>query len=420
MELIVIVVVATVVGLAFSLLFMLLFLVRRLGNRWLWSRALKFVRPVLRELYAADLAAAANSVLQAQPVEIHLSKQRQHVWKDAAAAEALTEGLRKRGFSDAGVHAIDKFPGVFVRLMVNEWSSSGAAVYEHPQAGVWADVVGVYDGGGTFCCSSGKDPGLPARLRPPDTKIEYFPGADAGTLYARWQAGRAAQGLVKLTAGDIAAKFEEAWAREMDWRTQEELLPEEARAFKDGKPMPQAEARRAGIFDMAAFVMAALNLVLMMTVLFAARDYWPVGNGPWREALWHTLAPLLFFVWLFMNSVRTQGPIARSVAWVIMLVVAYPFFFGTVYFGEIWVNGAGDTGQPAVHSAAVLGAKATGRRERDHYVTLKAWSPGRATERLRVTREQYLRLRPGGSVARVTTRPGLLGHEWLAGLEFDY
>jgi hypothetical protein len=121
-----------------------------------------------------------------------------------------------------------------------------------------------------------------------------------------------------------------------------------------------------------------------------------------------------------MNSVRTEGPIARAVAWVIMLIISYPFFFGTVYFGEIWVNGAGDTGQPAVYRADVLGAKATGRYDHDYYVTLRAWSPGRDTERLAVSREQYLRLRPGGSVALVTTRPGLLGHEWLAGLDFEY
>jgi len=419
MELIVMIVAGSVVGLAFALLFMLLFLVRRLGNRWLWSRALRFARPVLRELYAADLAAAANSVLQAQPVEIRLSRLKEHAWKDPAAVEALTEGLKQNGFSDAGAYAIDKFPGAVVRLMVNEWSSCCAAVYEHQQAGVWADVVGLYGGGGTCCCSSGKDPGLPARLRPPGTKIEYLPGADAWALYARWQAIRVAEGLIKITAAEIAGRFEEVWAREMDWRTQEELVPEEARAFKHGKPMPAAEARRAGFFDVAAFVMAAANVALMLAALFAARDYWPVGNGPWREALWHTLVPLLLFVWLFLNSVRTEGPIARAVVWVMLLVVSYPFFLGTVYFGEVWANGVYDTGQPAVHAAAVLDAKATGRRERDHYVTLRAWSPGRDTERLRVTKEQYLRLRPGSTVARVTTRPGFLGHEWLVGLDFE-
>ncbi len=416
MALIVIVVAAAVVGTAFALLFMMLFLVRRLGNRWLWSRALRFMRPVLRELYAEDLAAAANRVLQAQPAEIRLSRLAGHEWKNAAAVDALAAGFEEQGFADAGVYGIEKLPGVFLRLLVNEWALAGAVVYEHPQAGVWADVIGVYEGGGTYCCSSAKDPGLPARLRPPDTRIEYLPGAGAGALCARWKAGRPAEGLVKLTAADIAGRFEEAWARETDWRTQQELLPEEARAFKYGKPMPQAEKRKAGFFDVAAFAAVVINLALILVVLFAARDYWPVGNGPWREALWHTLAPLLLFVWIYMNSVRTAGPVSRSVVWVIMLVLAYPFFYGTVYFGEVWVNGAFDNGRPAVHTVEVLGASVT-LRDRDHYVTLRSWIPGHDTERLLVSREQYLRLRPGG-LATVTTRPGLLGHEWLSSLSF--
>ncbi len=420
MILIVIIIAAAIVSVGFYLLFILLFLIRRLGSRRLWSKTLRFMWPVMRELYAGELADGANRAIQAMPDEIRLEHQLSHTWQNPESANSLSRSLRHMGFSDAGIFSVDKLPGVFIRLMFNERESAGAAVYEHPEAGVWAEIYSDYSSGNSVDFTMLKDPGLPKHMQPPYCRLAHLPGISVEALHKEFLSAREPGEFIPLTSANIKERFEDAWAKDMDWRKQMEMYPDEALAFKKGKPMPDENRKGKKWFDIACGAITILNLAGMLTLLFMARNYVTIGCGPLRSALWHALIPLLIFLWFFINSIRTSGPISRLTVWIVMGIITYPFFLGTVYLGEVWLNGAKDIYPPSVHSALVVGKKqAKGRHDRSWSIRLKSWNPGRETEQLGVTEAQYSRVQPGKTVARVTTKPGFLGYEWIAGLSFE-
>lgn len=401
------------------LLFIFLFLVRLLGNRTLWSLAMHFMRPVLREFYSYDLAEAANRVLQAQPDAIHLKALDTPPWKDKAGAEELRRSLEDLGFSAAGAYGIDIMPGVPLLFMVNEAEAAAACIMEHPATGVWLDVFSAYPGGRGVTVSSGRDPGLPARMRRPGDIMEYRPGADASALYNRLLALRGPEKPVTLTAGNIAARFEEVWAEAMDWRKQHEFTPEEALALKKGRALPPETVKTKKLFDIVGGGLAILNFFALVFFLFAARGYTPVGDGPWLEALrWFGL-PTALFALTFAVSMQATGPVMRLVGGVFMAIIAAPFFWGTFYMGGTWYNGAQDTAAAVVHRAEITDKYTSRGRDKDHYAVVKSWRAGRASEKLHLTQEQYLKAGGAGSVILIATRPGALGHEWIAGLDFE-
>ncbi|OGR42681.1 MAG: hypothetical protein A2X35_01650 [Elusimicrobia bacterium GWA2_61_42] len=401
------------------LFFIILFLIRRFGNRTAWSLAMHFVRPVLLEFYSYDLAEAANLALQAQPDSVHLQPLAGRPWKDAARVGELRGSLEELGFSGAGTYGVDVMPGAALMFMVNEGAGAAACIMEHPAAGVWLDIYSSLPGGRDVVVSSGKDPGLPARLRRPGVTMEYRAGADAAALYDRLIALRGPEKPLPLAAAGLAARFEEAWALDMDWRKQNEFLPEEALALKRGRALPVETVKKAKLFDQLGGGLAILNFAALVFFLIAAGKYPPVGDGPWQEALRYFLVPLGLFALSFAASIQAPGPVTRLVSGVFMAIIASPFFWGTFYMGGIWLNGARDTGQAVVRRAEVVARKATGRRDRDYYVVLKSWQPGRDTEKLLIFKEQYSKIVPGRTVAVVIVRPGRLGHEWIVRLDFE-
>ncbi|MHB0995738.1 MAG: hypothetical protein ACYC2I_05135 [Elusimicrobiales bacterium] len=416
MELIVALAAGAVVAAGLYLLFILLFLVRLTGNRTLWALALAFMRPVLREFYSYDLAEAANRVLQAQPDAIRLKPLAEVPWRDPARAGELRRGFEEMGFSAAGAHSVDVMPGVLIQFLLN--GETAACIMEHPAAGVWADVFLGYPGHGGVTVSSGRDPGLPARLRRPGDFIEYRPGADPAALYDRLRALRRPEKALSLDAAGLAAFFEEYWALGTDWRKQHEFTPEEALAMKKGRALPPGSLKRARLFDLAGGGLAIANFFALVYFLFAARGYATLDGGPWLEALKWAAAPAAAFALAFAASLQAPGPVTRALAAVFMGIVALPFFWGTGYMGGTWYNCARDGGPAVVRRASVTGKNPGGRGERAHYAVLKSWRAGRESEKLHVSQEQYEVIIPGASEAEVTLKPGRLGHEWIAGLEF--
>lgn len=397
-------------------LFILLFMVRRVANRLLWSRVMRFIRPILREFYAYDLAEAANKVMQAQPDEIHLISAAGR--RASARAEELAASLRELGFSEAGVFSIDVLPGIFVRFLIKEDDAAGACVYEHPAAGAWIDICSERIDGGSIAFSTLPDPGLPGQMRRPDSRMEYRPGDSAKTLYERFLFSRGPNAAAPLSAAGMPAVFERAWAREMEWRKEHEFSPSEALAIKKGRAIPGPEVRNRRLFDAIAAALAIANVAALLAVLFLSRPYPALAGGPWREALLHTLLPLAVFIPAFMYSVQTDGPVSRLFAGVFMTLIAFPFFWGTVYYGEIYLNGALDKGAASTRRAAVI-EKRSDKHGESHSALLASWRTGRKGERVSVSEEDYARIRPGRTLAAVTTRPGALGHEWIADIVFE-
>jgi hypothetical protein len=89
-------------------------------------------------------------------------------------------------------------------------------VYEHPQAGVWMDLVSRYqDGTSVTYSNTAQGSGMDQR---PGHSITREQGASPEAMFERLLRERPQRPLAPHTAESFQAVFEKAYADEMDWR----------------------------------------------------------------------------------------------------------------------------------------------------------------------------------------------------------
>jgi hypothetical protein len=161
--------------------------------------------------------AIGQAALGQQPDTIQLDAISPDSWLDRDAAHALGDAFLELGFADAGTHRIVEMDGVRVRLLVHEREGLIAAVYEHPQAGQWFDVVGRYADGTSITFTTSKPTGLDPR---PGHPVVHAPATSPRALIerARWE--RPPGALLPITTAAVVAAFEQAYAESMAWRKQ--------------------------------------------------------------------------------------------------------------------------------------------------------------------------------------------------------
>ncbi len=182
-----------------------------------------------------QLEVAAKRASEKQPDEIHLLPVEQHGWSNADAIEAHAAGLRGRGFTEAGTYAVDALP-VMIRFLVKESERIYAAIYEHPKAGVWLNLVILHEDGTSLTLTNTQDRGLEKR---PGHQIVYVHKAVAGQLYALALQAAAGPARRVVTASTIPDEFEKAWADGIRWRKARGISVTEAASVvlsRDGQP----------------------------------------------------------------------------------------------------------------------------------------------------------------------------------------
>src|SRR5262245_30413423 len=152
---------------------------RSMDSILFWVGAL-IVFSVLSPLIKYVIAAVAGKqvgtkALAQQPDRIHLQPATPGSWKNATAARKIAEPLTTRGFADAGVYSVPELPGVVVQLLAHVKDGLYAAVYEHPKAGTWFDLVSRYQDGSSVTYSTA----LPTALKPrPGHPTVNLPGIE--------------------------------------------------------------------------------------------------------------------------------------------------------------------------------------------------------------------------------------------------
>lgn len=180
--------------------------------------ALKLLQPLITLIVASLFGGlVGREALAQQPDTIRLAKAEPDVWKDRAAVAAIAGGFRPCGFQDAGTYTVAEMPGVVVRLLANEQDAFYAAIYEHPQAGVWCDVVCTYAHGDSVTYTTSKPTGLEAR---PGHAMVHLPGRSPMDVYTHACANRAPGVYAPCRADRAVADFERAYAESMAWRKQ--------------------------------------------------------------------------------------------------------------------------------------------------------------------------------------------------------
>src|SRR6185436_1870800 len=126
------------------------------------------------------LATAAKRAAEMQPDTIRLIEAPNHRWKDGGAVKSFARSFTSLGFAEVGTFTVDVIP-VGIRFLIHETEKQYAAIYEHPQAGVWINLVILYEDGTSLTFSNTQDRGLEQR---PGHPIVYAHRVTAESLHA--------------------------------------------------------------------------------------------------------------------------------------------------------------------------------------------------------------------------------------------
>jgi hypothetical protein len=122
--------------------------------------------------------------------------------------------LERRGFEHAGSFDVREMKGVKLHLLVKPAESAVAVVYEHPKAGVWADLSSRYADGTSFTITSARA-GHGLEKQPGHVSIAA-PGQPAAMLALRLVRERPAGAMRQIAATEFAGVFKQAYASR--WR----------------------------------------------------------------------------------------------------------------------------------------------------------------------------------------------------------
>jgi hypothetical protein len=182
------------------------------------------VYPFLRRLIAMVLMRTAVKgaledvgarALANVPERILLVHQNLHSWKPDPAVPRLADPLFSKGYQEGGLYAIREMPGVTVRFLVKPAECIVAAIFMHPKAATWLDLITYYPNGNTATFSTNAPKGLDQR---PGHPIVYAPGVTPLVLHEKLIAERPKGVFRPIMAEDIGPLFERGYAESMAWR----------------------------------------------------------------------------------------------------------------------------------------------------------------------------------------------------------
>ena len=193
-----------------------------------WVGALivfSLLSPLLKYVIAAVAGKQIGAkALAQQPDRIHLQRGGPSTWKNAAAPRKTVGAFASRGFADAGVYTIAEMPGVVVQLLAHPGDGFFAAVYEHPQAGTWFDLVSRFQDGTSVTYSTSRPTALKPRPGHPSVNL---PGGEPLAVLDKALAQRPRRPLTVASPDEAVSVFEQAYAESMAYRKQEGISTKE-------------------------------------------------------------------------------------------------------------------------------------------------------------------------------------------------
>jgi hypothetical protein len=196
----------------FAVLGMIVGLVLLAGGLWLW------LRRKLRKLGEAIGAAIAGMAVP--PFRISLTPLDAPRFRDARALTRASASFESTGYRKVGDFEVPEMQGVVVRGFWHPRQLSYAALYEHPQAGVVADVVALFRDRTMATVSTAPETGLDRPARAPMVRLELdLARRDAAEqLHDRLVELSGVRRSIRTGPEQFARAFVGAYALEQDWR----------------------------------------------------------------------------------------------------------------------------------------------------------------------------------------------------------
>jgi hypothetical protein len=175
-----------------------------------------WMRRMMKGLAEMAKTATLGIVPFTQPLRITLNREYDSSWNDHAAVDRIVRSLTAAGFEDAGDFAILEVPDFRLRALSHPEKSVYAAICEHPDIGIWFELVSRYEDGSMQTYTTGKEKGID---HPPNRFVERFEAEiNPAELYEQHVTRRPDKPLLPASAERFAADYEQAYADEMDWR----------------------------------------------------------------------------------------------------------------------------------------------------------------------------------------------------------
>jgi hypothetical protein len=186
----------------------LLVVIAILVGFWLLKRQLKKIGEAFMD--------AAGAATTATPTEIDLVEVINDDWSSSPKVLRYAKELGALGFERGSACRVEQIPGLWVYAMADPMESLYAVIYNHPQAGVWFDIVARYL----------DDTSITYSNSPMGHQLDHRPGHDkhydqSGTpasFLGLCTAAHKGRGLRPATTGSFKTDFETAYREEMEWR----------------------------------------------------------------------------------------------------------------------------------------------------------------------------------------------------------
>ena len=133
-----------------------------------------------------------------------------------------------------------------------------------------------------------------------------------------------------------------------------------------------------------------------------------------KESLEQSIPAVILFIVASIMLLKGRSSSHKDFLFTLgFALVGFPM---TGYSGTIVVNGFFDRAPVSRHETMVIGKRyTTSKNSHTYFLKLRSWRENRAHEELTVTKRVYDKAAAGDTIMKVTTRPGYLGYEWVAG-----
>jgi hypothetical protein len=179
------------------------------------------------------------------------------------------------------------------------------------------------------------------------------------------------------------------------------------------KHAPETKDDRAVFYGLCAAPMALLCIILVQAQRFPLVERsGSVGGAPLSFGLFALATAIAVALWV----ARKWQPMRAVPLWLSvpmsLFLFATPWFF-LQYATWKWANGALDrSGEHTVQTKVTGRKRSTYRGAASYQISLRDWRSISSTVSLRVTADEYFLALPGAT-ARLSTRRGFLGGEWV-------
>ncbi len=169
---------------------------------------------------ADELGCGLHEIMAATPLPPRLTLSRYErdevELEHEAEFDALGREMADLGFEWIGLYGADELYGLWFEAYVHPAEQLYGVVYDHAEAGVFADLVVRYVDGESLTVSSA--PTGEELDAPPGHAKLYLAGEPPAGLYRRLMADIGDRERKPALALRFTDDFEHAWAEEMDWR----------------------------------------------------------------------------------------------------------------------------------------------------------------------------------------------------------